>query len=227
MQKFYSDAKRYWDGVASTDCGMLGGYEVLSDADVADSRKFLESSVVAADLHFMADGSRIACDCGAGIGRVSREFLRLYFTEIDLVEQTSKFLDRARQDLANVDGIHFNYYPVGLQSFQPQNLRYNVVWCQWVLSHLSDPDLVAFLERCTKALSPNNGMICVKENVCPPSRLFAMDTEDSSKTRSDALFKQIFQKAGLQVVAEATQSNFPTELYAVKMYALIPAKSKC
>ncbi|TFK54766.1 DUF858-domain-containing protein [Heliocybe sulcata] len=102
---------------------------------------------------------------------------------------------------------------------------FDVIWCQWCLGHLSDPDLVSFLRRCQPALrNPTNGFIIVKENTCSdtpdggPRSHF--DEEDSSITRSDMAFKQVFRDAGLRVVHEQVQEGFPAGLYVVKMYAL-------
>ena len=36
----------------------------------------------------------------------------------------------------------------GLQNFTPSQEAYDVIWIQWVLGHLTDDDLVAFLKRC-------------------------------------------------------------------------------
>ena len=35
----------------------------------------------------------------------------------------------------------------GLQDFTPSDGAYDVIWCQWVLGHLTDEDLVAFFKR--------------------------------------------------------------------------------
>jgi protein N-terminal methyltransferase len=45
---------------------------------------------------------------------------------------------------------------------------FDVIWCQWCLGYLTDPDLVAFLKRCHEALNSENprSLIVVKENVC-------------------------------------------------------------
>jgi protein N-terminal methyltransferase len=42
---------------------------------------------------------------------------------------------------------------------------FDVVWCQWCLSYMTDPDLVAFLKRSQRTLR-KGGAIVVKENVC-------------------------------------------------------------
>ena len=36
----------------------------------------------------------------------------------------------------------------GVQAFDPAPTTYDVVWVQWVIGHLTDADLVAFLRRC-------------------------------------------------------------------------------
>lgn len=66
-------------------------------------------------------------------------------------------------------------------------LAYDVIWCQWMLQHLSDPDLKAFLIRAKAALVAEDGVIVVKENVCSENengteRVW-WDDEDKSITR--------------------------------------------
>ncbi|KAJ3801328.1 AdoMet dependent proline di-methyltransferase-domain-containing protein [Lentinula aff. detonsa] len=109
--------------------------------------------------------------------------------------------------------------------------RFDVIWCQWCLGHLSDSDLVAFLKRSHAALR-NQGidghsgksLIIVKENVCSdaedggPRTVF--DEQDSSFTRSDMAWKAAFREAGLRLVKEQVQEGLPDGLYVVKMYAM-------
>lgn len=40
-QKFYTDAKEYWDSVSPTIDGMLGGYAKISPTDINGSRAFM------------------------------------------------------------------------------------------------------------------------------------------------------------------------------------------
>lgn len=61
----------------------------------------------------------------------------------------------------------------------------------------------------------------VKENNTPTDTDDFDDT-DSSVTRSDAKFKQIFEEAGLKLIACERQRGLPRELYPVRMYALKP-----
>ncbi|KAJ9126553.1 hypothetical protein QFC24_001581 [Naganishia onofrii] len=113
-----------------------------------------------------------------------------------------------------------------------QEIAYDVIWCQWCLGHLNDPELVAFLKRAHRALRPTSeeaasqssasrSVLVVKENVCedlpgnqPQSIL---DEEDSSLTRSNAAWEEIFQRAGLTIVKDQVQEGLPAGLYMVKM----------
>ncbi|KAJ3501704.1 hypothetical protein NLJ89_g9222 [Agrocybe chaxingu] len=117
---------------------------------------------------------------------------------------------------------------VGYQSPHPGKdigLGFDVIWCQWCLGHLSDVDLIAFLQRCRKSLSRGpRSLIVVKENLCPngpgntPTEIF--DEQDSSLTRSDLAWKAFFAHAELRLVREQVQEGLPEGLYVVKMYAL-------
>ncbi|THH05298.1 hypothetical protein EW145_g4901 [Phellinidium pouzarii] len=110
---------------------------------------------------------------------------------------------------------------------------FDVVWCQWCLGHLSDEDLVSFLKRAKDSLrsafkdtGDMEGLIIVKENVCPEltpgEARTVFDKSDSSLTRSDLAWKNSFMSAGLKLLKEEIQLGFPEGLYAVKMYALRP-----
>jgi len=64
----------------------------------------------------------------------------------------------------------------------------------------------------------------VKENVCAngegASAQEIFEEQDSSLTRSDAAWKDIFRLAGTRLVREQVQQGLPEGLYEVKMYAL-------
>ncbi|KAI9208852.1 alpha-N-methyltransferase NTM1 [Polychytrium aggregatum] len=227
---WYTDAADYWASVDSTVNGMLGGFEQVSEPDCRDSLKFIQSFIAAPDAP-VAPAAKgpptitpgLACDCGAGIGRVSKHFLLRVFDRVDLVEQNAQFLETARtsymgQDLQRVE----QFIPIGLQDFTPEHQRYDLIWCQWVLGHLTDEDLVKFFKRCKDGIKPG-GLIGVKENVTKGGVI--VDDEDSSVTRSDYILKQIFEQAGLKLLKEATQTDFPAGLFTVKMYMLKPIQS--
>ena len=65
---------------------------------------------------------------------------------------------------------------------------FDVIWCQWCLGYVTNPDLVAFLRRCHEALNKHpRSLIVVKENVCrnalDGSAVEIFAKEDSSLTR--------------------------------------------
>lgn len=75
---------------------------------------------------------------------------------------------------------------VGSPIDEKEDTGYDVVWCQWCLGHLRDKQLVHFFKQAKSSLRPE-GVIIVKENCCPETRLdepkSVYDPEDSSLTR--------------------------------------------
>jgi protein N-terminal methyltransferase len=63
-----------------------------------------------------------------------------------------------------------------------------------VSNYLTDDDFVDFLVKCKNSLE-NGGIIVVKENMSQDGIIF--DSDDTSVTRSDKLYKEIFKHAGL------------------------------
>ncbi|GAA5881287.1 hypothetical protein JCM3774_000955 [Rhodotorula dairenensis] len=103
---------------------------------------------------------------------------------------------------------------------------YDLIMIQWCIGHLSDDELVAFLKRSRAALrqqpdgGPCEGYIVLKENVCKDESERLFDDEDSSFTRSDKVFREIFERTGLTLYRREVQQGFPAELFPVISYAL-------
>lgn len=144
-EKFYSNAVQYWSEIPPTIDGMLGGFGFISQTDIRDSKLLLKQLFNSK----ASPGREYALDCGAGIGRITKHLLTEFFDKVDLVEQNPKFLNQAKQYLGTKlqDKIG-NYYSVGLQCFKPDDKKYDVIWSQWVLGHLTESDLVTFLKSC-------------------------------------------------------------------------------
>lgn len=211
----YEKAKNYWQNVEPTVCGMLGGLPEVGFIDIQGSKSFLS-------LLFKfkpAPGKKRALDCGAGIGRVSKNLLMDEFQTVDLVEQDEKFCNKAREALTG-SGHLGEIFNVGLQNFQGGDNKYDVIWSQWVLGHLKDDDLIEFFKRISERLD-KNGVIVVKENFTKDTSTI-FDETDSSVTRPINQFKKLVKQAGLKIVKEAHQKNFPKSLYPVYMIALKP-----
>ncbi|XP_058067022.1 N-terminal Xaa-Pro-Lys N-methyltransferase 1 [Anopheles bellator] len=217
---YYANAKKYWSSVSPTVEGMLGGFGSISFIDIRGSEQFLKHLY----KQKPAPGKSRALDCGAGIGRVTRNLLVPAFERVDLVEQDETFCETARTGLADCAPKLGTVFNEGLQNFTPQEKHYDIIWSQWVLGHLTDEDVVQFLLRCAKGLA-RGGMVVVKENFTSSDEV-DIDRADSSVTRPLMLMKQLLKKANMRVVKEQRQTSFPKQLYPVYMLALKPVIKK-
>lgn len=112
------------------------------------------------------------------IGRVTEGFLLRLAEHVDVVEPIAKFTSK----LQSKPGVR-NVYNVGLEEWQPtEGITYDLVWLQWCVGHLTDDQLVHFLQRAKMVLTPGSGIIVVKENLST-SDADLFDDEDSSVTR--------------------------------------------
>lgn len=135
-----------------------------------------------------------------------------------MVELNEAFLDKARQFIGVESKRVDKLICCGLQDFTPEPQRYDVIWCQWVLGHLTDKDFVLFFQRCKSGLAPD-GIIIVKENtISRKDKDF--DELDSSYTRPACELKDLFTKSELTIIKEEKQKGFPKDIYDVYMYAL-------
>ncbi|XP_064649211.1 N-terminal Xaa-Pro-Lys N-methyltransferase 1-B-like [Lineus longissimus] len=213
-QAFYDDAKKYWGGVPATVDGMLGGFAHISNTDINGSTKFLRQFIRGKNSR---TGSKRVLDCGAGIGRITKRLLMPLFETVDLVEQDPAFVAKGKENLAEHASQIGTYYNCGLQEFTPEPGYYDVIWCQWVLGHLTDEDFVEFFKKC-KAGIRENGLIVVKENLTREADEF--DATDSSYTRTYENHVKLLKKAGLEIIKEEKQTGFPKAIFEVRMFAM-------
>ncbi|XP_076020060.1 N-terminal Xaa-Pro-Lys N-methyltransferase 1 [Genypterus blacodes] len=211
---FYSNAEDYWKDIPPTVDGMLGGYGNISNMDIRGSKAFLQKFLGEGEGK---TGAGCALDCGAGIGRITKRLLLPLFNTVDLVDVTQEFLDKAKTYLGDEGQRVGKYFCTGLQEFVPEFGRYDVIWIQWVIGHLTDGHLVEFLRRCQSALRPN-GLIVIKDNVSYEG--VVPDEVDSSVCRDLDIVRTLVAQAGLQVVLEEQEMNFPKELFQVHTLAL-------
>lgn len=235
----------YWESVTSDNNGMLGGFPQTSRIDLQGSSNFLTKlrrtrvGPAATSRQALPPLERVA-DCGAGIGRITKGLLLGVGRRVDIVEPVKKFTDELVKELENTQvdaagggpgrGQIGEVINLGLQDWIPEAGAYNLIWNQWCLGHLTDAQLVTYLERCKEGLAgPGDGeeraesWIVVKENLSTDIRHRDIyDDEDSSVTRSDEKFRQLFKDARLKLVATELQRGMPKELYPVRIYALKP-----
>lgn len=83
--------------------------------------------------------------------------------------------------------------------------------------HLTDNHLSDFLKRCRAGLRPN-GIVVIKDNMAQEGVI--MDDVDSSVCRDLDVVRKIIRRAGLHLLAEERQENFPDEIYHVYTFAM-------
>lgn len=84
---------------------MLGGFAYLSPIDIRDSLQFLMAIKQLQNDQIFHVTFRRALDCGAGIGRVTKNLLLPLFEDsVDLLEQSEKLL-RAAPDYIGDTGL--------------------------------------------------------------------------------------------------------------------------
>jgi protein N-terminal methyltransferase len=240
-QAWYDKAADFYE----THCpptidGVLGGFASISDVDLQGSRQFVQD-LCACHHHYTIDfSSGAAVECGAGIGRVTKGLLLdLGVTQCDLVESSARLLYEAPEYLGDDKASKCRFYHCGLQDWEPREQFYSIIWIQWVLCYLTDDDTVAFLKRCSQGLiradkdkedtdsnhRGGGGVIVLKENTCGDNQTFVVDNEDASVCRSLPYWLKLVEKAGLRVIMQRIQSDFPEDLFPVPMLALEPIRN--
>ncbi|KAE9374535.1 hypothetical protein N431DRAFT_405309 [Stipitochalara longipes BDJ] len=211
----HQDALDYWQSIDADVNGMLGGFPYISKVDLQGSKNFLAKLGIGGKT---GETVKRAVDCGAGIGRITEGLLLGVAEQVDIVEPIAKFSENLKEKFGI--GEIFN---VGLEVWEPQESeesKYDLIWNQWCLGHLTDAQLTTYLAKCQKVLK-SDGLIIVKENMCTGGE-DVFDELDSSVTRCDQKFRDIFEKAGLRIKKTEIQKGLPKELYPVRIYALIP-----
>lgn len=215
----YKKTADYYASVPPTINGVLGGFGHISDIDINGSKAFLEK-VFALET---PPGTELALDCGAGIGRVTKHLLMPRFDKVDLLEQEPKFINAAKQSIGENNAKLGSIYHDGIQRFKfDKSKKYDIIWCQWVLSHINDKDIVGFFNRCRSAIK-DNGVVVVKENINSVNET-VFDEDDSSITRPVGHMIQLFKDASFEVVLTEVQAGFPKDIYSVLSFLLVPSR---
>lgn len=231
-QQWYKTGLDYWENEGTcpaTVNGMLGGFASISKCDLEGSAQFISyiKSNKRPELKLSNDDENggvptCACECGAGIGRVSKGLLLpLGISQCDLVEPSPRLISSAPDYLGDF-ASKCRFFCTGLQDFQPKANSYDLIWMQWMIGYLTDDDLVHFLQRCMTALR-KGGIVVIKDNTCE-KEAFVVDRDDASTTRSLPYIIAIAELAGLHVVHQQYQEGFPADIFPVPMIALAPKR---
>lgn len=231
VARWYKSSKDYWDtetNAPATIDGMLGGWSVLSEPDLAASKQFLQDVIRLRPLlnkRIQSNYETRACECGAGIGRLTKGLLlSAGFKTCDLVETSPRLLKAAPEYLGD-DASKCIFHCTGLQDFDMPKDTYDVIWIQWVIAYITDWDLVNFLYRMKKALR-EGGIIVIKDNTCS-DLAFLSDTSDTDITRGYRYLRAVIQESGLTVLKDENgqelvkwQEDFPDDIWPTPMIAL-------
>lgn len=119
--------------------------------------------------------------------RVPWKGVREKRTSVTLIRSTHQSLDPSNP-LSSTKFIGRVGYKPSPNELEDINSKFDVIWCQWCLGHLSNPDLVAFFVRAKQGLRDSESVIVVKENICmeiggSTDGGVVFDDEDSSLTR--------------------------------------------
>jgi protein N-terminal methyltransferase len=218
-------AIQYWSNITADVDGVLGGYPQVSRVDLQGNSNFLAKLRRKSKVYSERRKLDHVVDCGAGIGRVTKGFLSKVALVVDIVEPVVKLTDVISKgddfkDLRE-NGIIGKIFNTGLETWTPET-TYDMIWNQWCLGQLNDSQLADYLDRIREKIKPG-GWIVVKENMSSdPWGADIFDKTDSSVTRSDQKFRELFEQAGLKIITTELQRGLPKELYAVRTYALQP-----
>ncbi|KAJ5689654.1 Alpha N-terminal protein methyltransferase 1 [Penicillium macrosclerotiorum] len=216
----------YWSSLQSTSSnmlGMLGTYPWYTRIELQGSKNFLTKVRRLLPASLSHGKLSLGVDCGAGVGRVTEGFLSHVCEVVDAVEPVEKFTQVLKDGKLKKEGVVGDIYTVGLENWHPEK-KYDLIWTQWCVGHLTDSQLIEYVTRCRTSLT-ESGIMIVKENLSTdPSGQDMYDDLDSSVTRTDAKFKQIFDAAGMNIIKSEIQTGFPKQfkLLPVKSYALRP-----
>ena len=225
-------SRLYWSQVDATVNGMLGGFSRVSPPDISESRKFLShffsarksasTSLPPASRTDPLPSAKLALDCGAGIGRITKLLLLNFADEVHLLEQCESFLNQSHEYIGLEKRHRVKQICASLQSFEPEShVVYDIIWLQWVTGYLTDDELKEFLVKVTSCLNAKQGMIFVKDNTVRGEEVDA-DMNDHSVTRPKSALLSIFESANLSVIRVERQKKLPRGLYPVYMFALRP-----
>lgn len=214
----------FWNkfpGTLAAATGDSSGAKEYSAKDLKTNRPFLKKLLRKNDKGEVIRFQRVL-DAGAGMGRVTDELLRHHSNQVDLLEPWKAGLNQAKRMLetkTKKKSCRFTYLNRALQDFEPVPGRcYDLVWVQGVFLYLSDMEMVTFLQKVGKCLSPT-GRIVVKEYVTDNSmKSFLEDADDNvvrptspnppmSVMRSDTRHRAIFKTARMEICQEMLQGG--------------------
>ncbi len=206
----YEQIKKFWANSESSVSGVLYGYTETNIPDIKSSNELMKDLIQNKIIN-----SNRAIDCCAGVGRVTSNVLMNYFQEIDIMEQDEKYIQKCKSDFSSNPKVK-NVYQSTLQDFKFKK-SYDVIWLQWCLENVLDKDLIKFLTDCRDSLT-EKGVIIAKENA--PEVQYVSKGVNKAIIRSDSKLQEAYEKAGLQIVKQFFNPDWPQRFTPLSVYVL-------
>ena len=190
LKDFYGNRK--------TDLEMLDNHADFLEADPDHTKMTLKRFLG------MRKRERLALlEVGPGNGRNTETTLMDFFGRIDMIEPSDNLRETAIERMEALNRGYDNIFPCTVQNFEPlAGVKYDAVFCQFVLMYCSDSDIITFLRKISKNLNPG-ALIFIKENAAAEGDTYIAKgkfegIEDRSLVRSKACFRHIFAAAGFE-----------------------------
>eukprot|EP00801_Mesodinium_rubrum_P008426 Mrub_08445.p1 GENE.Mrub_08445~~Mrub_08445.p1 ORF type:complete len:256 (+),score=42.11 Mrub_08445:31-768(+) len=218
---WYSKSKDYWS-TQNSEYGVVGCIDDISEIDLKFTDNVLSKL---RDRSIIETPNDTCIDFGAGVGRVTKHVLSRHFKNITLVEQCSNMCDQMKVEFDTLKPVysshHFTVVNESLQNFE--NLRhkpkYDLVVCDWILSHLYDDDMINFLDVIKSNMHPHSTLI-VKDNVNNNGDDDEFDQNDFTVTRPVKKQEMLFTCCGFDIVYKEMQPDWPGDLFPVYIWAM-------
>ena len=143
--------------------------------------------------------TRRVADCGAGVGRVTKEALVKVFDTVDIYERSQKLIDAAKDNLS-ADPHMGDFIQTDLNDIDFKHM-YDVVFVNGVLGYFNEVEVVRFLEKVRNSLNPG-GVFFLKEQV-PTRSAFFFDMRVVEMFRSLEFTTYLFDLAGFELIYTA------------------------
>ena len=105
---------------------VMGGFGRYSGLDIQGSEEFLLKCLEKLKRPKKKQPYSVSLDCGAGVGRVTKDLLKNYFSEVHLVELAAPLLEEAKKALKDYPS---QYFCSSLHTFEPIE-SYDITWAQ-------------------------------------------------------------------------------------------------
>lgn len=169
-------------------------------------------------------------ELGAGIGRVTNNCLVKYFNNIDLVEINSDYCKVVEEDLKKLNNLRFNVYNYSIEEFSDyilkysktnitnvsKNLKYDLIYCQWVLEYVYEKHLKLIFEMFERLLT-KEGVIIIKENI--DNENYYIENQGAF-IRTRDIYDKLISKYNLKIIESNVVNISDKEIIPIRYWVI-------